>query len=413
MAVWRPFAAVRPAAQYAADVAALPYDVMNSAEARVMAAGKPYSFLHVDRAEIDLPEGTDLYAPCVYEKAAENLRGLIENGILIREEKPCFYLYELTMNGRTQTGIVGCASIDDYSNNVIKKHEFTRADKEEDRVRHVDACDANTGPIFLAYRKEEGVQSLIRRWRSGHEPVYDFTAEDGIGHRVFVIDDDDVIEAIRGAFDAIPALYIADGHHRCASAVRVGKKRRDEAGSWNGEEEFNYFLAVAFPDEELYIMDYNRVVHDLCGMTKEEFLGKLSEKMSISEENDPVHPSKKGECGLYLDKKWYRLTVKPEILENKCGVAALDVSVLQDEVLSPILKIGDPRTDSRIQFVGGIRGLIELVRLVDGGMAAAFSMYPTAMAELMSIADEGKVMPPKSTWFEPKLRSGLFIHELS
>ena len=413
MAVFRAFSAVRPAAKYAGDVAALPYDVMNSEEAREMVAGKPLSFLHVDRAEVDLPENTGLYEEIVYQTAASNLRKLQEDGILIRDDNPCFYIYSLTMNGRTQTGLVGCASIDDYSRNVIKKHEFTRAEKEEDRVRHVDACDANTGPIFLTYRAQKAVSERISRWQTGHAPEYDFVSEDGIGHRVWVVDDSSECGRLTELFAKIPALYIADGHHRCASAVRVGKMRREAAGSFSGEEEFNYFLAAAFPDDELYIMDYNRVVKDLAGKSKEAFLAEIAEKAEVQEADSPVRPDRKGVFGLYLDHRWYRLTVRPELMSGREGVSALDVSVLQEEILGPILGIGDPRTDERISFVGGIRGLKELVRLVDEDGGCAFSMYPTSMKELMAIADAGDVMPPKSTWFEPKLRSGLFIHKLS
>ena len=413
MAVFRAFSAVRPAREYAGDVAALPYDVMNSEEAREMVKDKPLSFLHIDRAEVDLPPGTDIYDEIVYKKAAQNLKDLRKKGILLKENKPCFYIYSLTMNGRTQTGLVGCASIDDYMNDVIKKHEFTRADKEEDRVRHVDKCDANTGPIFLTYRADEAVGKMIADWKDSHEPEYDFTAEDGIRHTAWVVDDDSICAAFTERFADIPALYIADGHHRCASAVRVGRKRREAAGSYTGEEEFNYFLAAAFPDEELYIMDYNRVVRDLNGLTKEAFLNAVGEKAEVTEEDAPVRPERKGVIGLYLDHRWYRLNVRPECMAGREDTAALDVTVLQEEILTPVLGIGDPRTDTRISFVGGIRGLAELERRVDGGEACAFSMYPTSMAELMSIADAGKVMPPKSTWFEPKLRSGLFIHDLS
>ncbi len=413
MAVFRAFKALRPSPRYADAVAALPYDVMSSAEARVMVQGKPYSFLHVDRAETDLPETVGIYDDAVYAKAAENLRLLEENRILIPDEKPCFYIYSLTMNGRMQTGLVGCASIDDYRKDIIKKHELTRADKEEDRVRHVDACGANTGPIFLTYHAREDISDEIAAWKASHRPVYDFIAEDGIGHTVWVVDDSELIAGITAQFADVPALYIADGHHRCASAVRVGMMRREAFPDWTGEEEFNYFLAVAFPDRELYIMDYNRVVADLNGLGTEAFLNALAAKVSLTESENAVRPDKKGVFGLYTDGKWYRLEIRPELVEGRTGVGALDVSVLQEEILAPVLGILDPRTDSRIQFVGGIRGLAELERLVDGGAAAAFSMYPTSMAELMSIADAGAVMPPKSTWFEPKLRSGLFIHKLS
>ena len=413
MAVFRAFSAVRPAKEVARDVAALPYDVMSSEEAREMVKGNPLSFLHIDRAETDLPEGTGIYENIVYETAAATLRKWIRDGILIREDHPCFYIYALKMNGRTQTGLVGCASIDDYLENVIKKHEFTRAEKEEDRVRHVDACNANTGPIFLTYRDGQAISSKVEAWKEAHAPEYDFVAEDGIGHTVWVIDDPAECKALQELFAGIPALYIADGHHRCASAVRVGQKRRAAAGSRTGEEEFNYFLAAAFPAKELSVMDYNRVVKDLNGKTAEAFLKKISEKVTVTGSKEPVRPDRKGVFGLYLDHRWYRLEVKPAVTACREGVSALDVAVLQDVILEPVLGIGDPRTDERISFVGGIRGLEELERRVDGGEACAFSMYPTSIEELMAIADAGAVMPPKSTWFEPKLRSGLFIHELS
>lgn len=414
MAVFRPFKAVRPTEQLAEKVAALPYDVMSSQEARAMAEGNPYSFLHVDRAEIDLDQAIDIYDEQVYEKAALNLQKMQEDGTYIQDEKPCFYIYRQIMDGRAQSGIVGCASIDDYLNNHVKKHELTRADKEADRIHHVDSCNANTGPIFLTYRAKEEISNLINNWKQEHAPVYDFTADDEIRHTVWVIDCEKTIGTLQKAFEEIPDFYIADGHHRAASAVRVGESRRKEHPGYTGDEEFNYFLAVLFPDEELKILDYNRVVYDLNGNTKEEFLSKLEAAFEISGYDDGMcKPQKKHTMGMYLDGAWYLLAAKEGTFNPADPVDNLDVSILQKNVLTPILGIDDPRTSDRICFVGGIRGLSELVRLVDEGKAAAFAMYPTGLDDLMNIADTNNLMPPKSTWFEPKLRSGIFVHKLS
>lgn len=411
MATIRPFAGIRPAPAYAKDVAALPYDVMNSQEAREMVKGKPYSFLHIDRAEIDLPPDTDPYSPAVYQKAKETLEAFQKEGIFIQDETPCLYLYRLTMDGRSQTGLVVCTSIDEYQNNTIKKHEFTRADKEADRIRHVDTLNANTGPIFLAYR-ENAQAAEIMAAEAKKFPLYDFIAEDGVGHTVWRIDDAETIQALVKSFQAVDSLYIADGHHRNASAVKVGLKRREEKPDYTGEEEFNFYLSVLFPAQQLHILDYNRLVKDLNGHTKEAFLAKLEEKFQITPAQTAVHPPKAHTFGLYLAGQWYLLEAKEAILSDH-PVEGLDVSILQREVLTPLLAIGDPRTDKRIDFVGGIRGLGELEKRVDSGeMALAFSMFPTSMAELMATADAGLTMPPKSTWFEPKLRSGLFIHDL-
>ena len=411
MAVIRQFKAVRPAPEMAEKVAALPYDVVNSDEAREMVKGNPYSFLHVDKAEIDLPVDTDIYSPEVYKKAKENLDNMVKDGILVQDEKAMLYVYELVMDGRSQTGLVACTSIDEYLNGIIKKHELTREDKEQDRIRHVDICNANTGPIFLAYRTVDEISAIIERIKT-NAPVYDFTAEDGIIHRAWVIDNDTDIEKLVELFKKVPALYIADGHHRNASAAKVGLKRRAEKPDYTGDEEFNYYLAVLFPSDKLRIMDYNRVVKDLNGMTEKEFLEKLSEKFEIRETAGRAKPEKQWDFGLYMDKKWYMLTAKDEI-KSEDAVKGLDVSILQENVLIPMLGIGDIRTDKRIDFVGGIRGLQELERRVDSGeMKIAFAMYPTSVEQLMTIADEEKIMPPKSTWFEPKLRSGLFIHNL-
>ena len=414
MSVIRPFKGYRPTAELCEMVAALPYDVMTSEEAREMVKGNPYSFLHVDKAEIDLPEDIDHYSDEVYEKAKENLNEMIGRGVYIHDENPVFYIYRLTMNKKSQTGIVSCTSIDEYIENKIKKHELTRADKEEDRIRHVDTCNANTGPIFLTYRNKPSIDSIINEWVK-KEPVYDFTSDDGISHTVWVIDDEAVINNIANEFRSVPALYIADGHHRNASAVKVGLKRRAEKPDYTGDEEFNYYLSVIFPDNQLYIMDYNRVVKDLNGYSAEGFINEMSKKSNVSEYKGDgcCKPEKKHTFGMYLEGKWYILEAKDSIVNENDSVACLDVSILQNELLSPVLGIGDPRTDNRIDFVGGIRGLEELEKRVDSGeMKIAFSMYPTTMDQLMNIADDNKIMPPKSTWFEPKLRSGIFIHML-
>ena len=412
MADIRPFSAYRPAPGMESRIAALPYDVYNRQEAARVVAGNPDSFLAIDRAETGFGEEVDTYAPQVYERAARLLREWISQGKFIKEEKPCYYLYELTMGGRSQTGIVACASIDDYCGNVIKKHENTRADKEQDRIRHVDTCDMQTGPIFLAYRSSEGLREMIGETKKS-APIYDFTSEDAIRHRVWVIGEQNQVERIRNLLGELDSVYIADGHHRCASAVKVGLMRREAHPDYTGGEEFNYFLSVLFPDEELYIMDYNRVVKDLNGYTKEGFLEKVAESFRVEKaERSPYRPDRKGRFGMYLGGEWYSLTAKPGILSED-AVAGLDVSLLQDHLLDPVLGIGDPKTDRRIGFVGGIRGLEELECRVDGGLAVAFSMYPTSIGELFAVADAGRLMPPKSTWFEPKLRSGLFLHDLS
>ena len=413
MAVLKPFKAVRPKDEYASEVGALPYDVMNSEEAREMVKDKPYSFLHVDKAEVDLPQGIDIYSAEVYEKAKENLDALSENGICKQDEKPMLYIYCQIMNGREQTGIVGCTAVDDYINNVIKKHEFTRADKEADRIRHVDTLDANTGPIFLTHRENKTVSDITENWKNTHTPCYDFVSDDGVSQTVWVIDDTEVIDTLVKEFAEIPYLYIADGHHRCASAVRVGQRRRGE-GEYDKNAEFNFFLSVIFPCDQLKIMDYNRVIADLNGNTSEEFIEKMSEKFVVEEaETSPYAPQERHTFGMYLDNKWYKVTAKPEFINENDPVLCLDVSILQNNLITPILNITDPRTDKRIDFVGGIRGLGELERRCKEGMKLAFAMYPTSLNELMDIADAGQVMPPKSTWFEPKLLSGLFIHKLS
>lgn len=414
MAILKPFKAYRPRVELVGEVAALPYDVMNSEEAREMTKDNPHSFLHVDKAEIDLEPGIDIHSKIVYEKARDNLQAMIEDGTLIQDREDKYYIYKQMMNGRSQVGLVGCASIDDYIDDKIKKHEFTRADKEEDRINHVDYTDANTGPIFLTYRKNKEINNIMDEYMKREETEYDFVSEDGIGHTVWVINDDEVIEKLTALFAGIENLYIADGHHRSASAVKVGLKRREEFPDYDGTEKFNYFLSVLFPDEDLYVMDYNRVVEDLNGNTKDEFLEKIQEKFEVKiyEGEGQFKPSEKHSFGMYLDEKWYEIKAKDGIFNPEDPVENLDVSILQDNILNPILNIDDPRTNDRIDFVGGIRGLGELERRVKCGMRVAFSLYPTGIDELMSIADAGEVMPPKSTWFEPKLRSGIFIHKL-
>ena len=413
MAVFRPFKAVRPLPAFASKVAALPYDVMNSKEAAEMVKGNPYSFLHVDKAEIDLPEGTDLYSEQVYLKAKENLDRLVSENICAQDGNARFYIYRQIMNGRSQTGLAGCVSIDDYINNIIKKHELTRADKEADRINHVDYCDANTGPIFLTYRPQSEVATILADWCASHNPEYDFVTDDGIANTVWVIDSDEVNARISELFADVDYLYIADGHHRAASAVKVGLKRREQFPDYDGSEEFNFFLAVLFDCNELEIMDYNRVIKDLGGNSEDEFIAKISEKFSVEAVGkDAYKPENAHNFGMLLGGKWYKLTAKEGTFNSADPVESLDVSILQNNLISPILGIDDPRTDKRIDFVGGIRGLGELERRVSEDMCLAFSMYPTTLRELMDIADAGQIMPPKSTWFEPKLLSGLFIHKL-
>lgn len=411
MATIRPFMAIRPNEEKAAKIAALPYDVYNRAEAKQEVMKEPLSFLRIDRAETQFADDMDMYADEVYQKAHDILWEMVANGDFVTEEKECYYIYELTMNGRVQDGLVACASIDDYLNNVIKKHENTREEKEQDRIRHVDTCGAQTGPIYLAYRARPVIREVIAA-KKQEEALYDFTSEDGIRHRVFCIDAPEQIEVIRGEFADTNEIYIADGHHRAASAVKVGLKRRAEHPDYDGSEEFNYFLSVLFADEQLMIMDYNRVVKDLNGYTPEEFIARVSEIFEVTpDESEDHYPKQKGEFGMFLDGTWYRCNVREA---DKCTdpVEGLDVSILQKKLLTPVLGIGDPRVDKRIDFVGGIRGLGELEKRVTTDCKVAFAMYPTSIQELFDVADAGMLMPPKSTWFEPKLRSGLFIHRI-
>ncbi|MDR1571107.1 MAG: DUF1015 family protein [Clostridiales Family XIII bacterium] len=412
MATFRPFRAIRPKSEYAAEVLAPPYDVLDRDEAKAMAQGRPRSFLHVTRSEIDLPDSVGAYDGAVYERARDNLRGLLRDGVLVREPAPVFCVYRQSMGGRAQTGVVGCASIDEYRDGTIKRHELTRVEKEADRIRHFDACGADTEPVFLAFRDDAGLSSLIDGLTRARPPEFSFTAGDGVGHALWAVGDADAVEAISSAFGRIPALYIADGHHRSASAFKVGMKRREESPGYGGGEGFNFFMAAAFPGSELRIMEYNRLVSDLAGMTEEGFLDAISGAFDIGEAGAAACRPAEHEFGLLLGSGWRLLRAKPESVPEGDAIGSLDVSILQDRLLGPVLGIEDPRTDRRIDFVGGIRGPGELERRVGAGMAAAFALHPVSVARLMGIADMGLVMPPKSTWFEPKLGSGLFVHEL-
>ena len=411
MANVRPFTAWRPADGYAEKIASLPYDVYSRSEACEEVKNKPLSFLRIDRAETAFDSTVDTYDDRVYKKAGELFRDLKERGYLIKEEKPQYYVYSLTMGDRTQTGLVLCASVDDYINGTILKHENTRADKEADRFRHIDELSAQTGLVFLAYRAVKEIGELISRVRN-NIPLYDFTSDDGIRHAVWAIDNGGDIAAVTESLSHADHFYIADGHHRAASAVAVALKRRAEHPDYSGDEEYNYFLSVLFPDDELMIMDYNRVVKDLNGLTVESFLNRLSAGFDVEYcGSEPYRPRKKGEIGMFLDGGWYKLESK--ICDQKNDpVSALDVSLLQNGVLAPILGISDPKTNGRIEFVGGIRGLGELEKRAKETHGVAFAMYPTTISELFAVADAGLLMPPKSTWFEPKLRSGLLIHEI-
>lgn len=411
MAQIRPFFCIRPCREKAARIAALPYDVYSRAEAKQVTAQNPDSFLNIDRPETQFADDADMYDDKVYQKAREMLWKQVEDRTFLKEEKRCYYIYELTMDKRTQTGIVACASIDDYENQVIKKHENTRQEKEADRIRHVDTCNAQTGPIFLAYRADQGIRRVVEEAKK-QEPLYDFVAEDGVRHRVFRIFADVQIREIQQAFAKMESVYIADGHHRAASAVKVGQMRKKAHPGCTGEEEFCFFLSVLFPDDELMIMDYNRVVKDLGGLSPAQFLEKAGSIFDLKKvSGNERRPKKKGDFSMYLDGSWYMCSVRAEDLSAD-PVKSLDVSLLQDLLLEPVLGIHDPKTDQRIDFIGGIRGLDELERRVETDCAVAFAMYPTDISELFAVADAGLLMPPKSTWFEPKLRSGLFIHAL-
>lgn len=411
MSTIKPFRAVRPKAGAAEEIVSLPYDVMNSAEASIMAKGKPNSFLHVSRAEIDLPIGVDEHSQQVYDKARENFYHLTKSGALVQDDKPYLYIYAQVMNGRRQVGLVASSSTKDYFNDVIKKHEFTRPEKEKDRINHMQTLQAHVGPIFLTYRAHSGVDQIIGNYITFNAPAYDITTEDSIQHTVWVVNDEATIEQLVHLFASeIPYTYIADGHHRAASAAKVGLKIKEQNEKHTGEEEYNFFLSVLFPDNQLAIMDYNRVVKDLNGLSKGEFLEKVSTAFDLHRTSGIGHPTKLHEFKMYIDKQWYTLTAKEGTYTND-PIGILDVTILQNNLLAPLLGIADPRTDKRIDFVGGIRGLKELERRVDSGeMAVAFALYPVSLEQLMDIADSGNVMPPKSTWFEPKLRDGFFSH---
>lgn len=408
----RPFTGLRPAHNRATDVAAPPYDVLSTDEARVRAAGKPWSFLHISKPEIDLPAGTNPYAAEVYAKAAENLRKMLAEGILARDAAPCFYAYRLIMGGHSQIGLVAAASVADYDTNRIRKHEFTRPDKEDDRVRQIDALNAQTGPVLLAYPSAPEVDEILAL-ASTVEPDADVTAEDGIRHTIWVIRDSATLARLTAAFDAMHAIYIADGHHRSAAASRVCAARKAANPQHSGEESYNFFLSVIFPHHQMKIMDYNRVVTDLNGLESDAFLKRIAEQFSVQASASRVKPAKPNEFGLYLPGQWYRLEIRTELIPQSDPVGRLDVSLLQNHLIAPVLDINDPRRDKRIDFVGGIRGLEELEKRVDSGeMAAAFALFATRMEDLMAVADAGEVMPPKSTWFEPKLADGLVSHVL-
>jgi uncharacterized protein (DUF1015 family) len=414
MADFTPFQGFRPRADLAAQVACRPYDVLNSAEARVEAVGNPHTFLHVDKSEIDLPEDVDLYDDRVYAKARENLDRMIALGVLVQDDTDCFYIYRQHMDGRVQTGLVGCCSVADYVDDVIRKHEHTRADKEKDRIRHVDECNANVGLVFLTYRGQARLDQIAEQWTEGHAPIYDFESG-GVRHQWWVLDDARLQAEISAGFTKVRNLYVADGHHRSASAAKVGQQRQEANPAHTGEEEYNRFLAVCFPSDQLHIMDYNRLIKDLGGRTPQQFLLDLQTAFTVEaagERGDPCKPAERGTFGLYLEGSWHRLTIRPELV-GEDAVASLDVALLQKHLLTDMLGITDPRTDKRLDFVGGIRGLHELERRVDqDGFACAVAMFPTSIDDLMAVADSGQVMPPKSTWFEPKLYSGLVVHRL-
>lgn len=412
MAIFRPFSAVRPAKKYAAEVLCPPYDVVDRSEAAAISSASPYSFMHVIRTDGDMPD-EPLYSDKIYERSAKTLTDFIKNGIMQKDDTPAYFIYKQTMNGRAQTGIVGCASIDDYENGIIKKHEVTREDKERDRIRHFDTCSADTEPVFLIFKNRNDITELTTSIMTASEAEYDATDASGVRHQLWPVYNSEAISSYEKAFAQMPALYIADGHHRTASAVKVGKRRREASPNCTGDEEFNFFMAVAFPDNQLEVLDYNRLVKDLNGLSKEEFLNKLNEIFYITDDGsaDP-HPREKHECTMYIDGRWYTLRFKQEMIDESSPVTSLDVAALQSLVLSPILGISDPRTDNRIAFVGGIKGSAELERRVDNGeMAVAFELYPVSVQEIMDVADAGMIMPPKSTWFEPKLGSGWFVHQ--
>lgn len=402
-----PFKALRPEASFAKQVASRPYDVLNSKEAKTEAQGNPYSFLHITKSEIDLPEDADIHSQAVYDKAKENLDAFLSRKVVFRESKPCYYIYQLIMNGKSQTGLVCGSSVNDYEKDRIKKHEFTRPEKEQDRINHIKTTGAQTGNVFLAYKNVEAIDTLINNWKTDRNPVYNFTADDAIQHTIWIVNDDAAIAQITELFKTeVPATYIADGHHRAASAAKV----RAALGGDNAPEGADYFLTTLFPSNQLYIMDYNRVVKDLNGFTAQKFLDRLNEKFIVAKATEAVTPAALHEFGMYLNNQWYTLKAK-EGTYTTDPIGVLDVTILSNNILDPLLNIKDQRTDKRIDFVGGIRGLGELEKRVNSGeMAIAFSLHPVTIQQLFDIADSGNVMPPKSTWFEPKLRDGLLTH---
>lgn len=413
MAIVRPLKAVRPNPSLVSKVAALPYDVIDRREAQLIGSSNEYSFLHISRSEIDLSDNINPYDYVVYEKAKSNLCKMLSDNILIKDTEPSFYLYRQIMNNRTQTGLVACTAIDDYINDIIKKHELTRVEKEIDRINHFDICSAHTEPVFMTYPTNSLIKELIENWIDNNKPIYNFDTEDSISHIVWIVNDEDVISRLQELFQNIKSLYIADGHHRSASAVKVGINRRNRCDRFTGQEEFNYFLSVLFPCDELLIMDYNRVVKDLNGLSVKDFISRIQEKFYVSKyaDNEDIKPKEPHVISMFLDKKWYKLKVKKNTYNESDPIERLDVSILQKNILGPILDITDPRTSNRIDFVGGIKGLKELeIKVVDSD-GVAFALYPPSMDDLMTISDRGYTMPPKSTWFEPKLRSGLFLHE--
>ncbi len=414
MAVIKPFKAIRPNKEYVNMVAELPYDVMNREEAKLMGQKNKYSFIHIDRAEIDLDDTVDEHDEAVYLKARENLDDFRNNNILIKEEQECIYIYREVMDGRNQIGLVACVSVDDSINGIIKIHEYTKPDKELDRTNHIKYCNANTGTILLTYRNREKVDKIVDFYVENEAPIYDFETDDGILHTVWRIDKKEDIDNLVAEFDQIPYLYIADGHHRSASAVNVAKQKRLENPSYTGDEEFNYYIAMIAPTDNLEVLDYNRVVKDLNGNTKEDFINKIAQKFDIQKMDNKkqYRPEQKGCVGMFLDGDWYKIKFNDELINNSDEVKSLDISILQDYVIDDILGITEPRKDKRIDFVGGIRGIDELEKRVNTDMKVAFAMYPTALEELMAVADANKIMPAKSTWFEPKVRCGLFLHEL-
>jgi uncharacterized protein (DUF1015 family) len=413
MAIIKPFKAIRPRNDLAENVAALPYDVMNSEEARILAQDNPYSFLHIDKAEIDLNKDIYEYDESVYIKASENLNKFRDDNILIKEEEECLYIYKQVMDGRSQTGIVACVSVDESLNGTIKKHEYTKPDKELDRTNHIKYCNANTGTILITYKNKEIINKIIRDYSFNNKPIYDFITPDNISHTIWKIEDKEILNSLVEEFEKVPYLYIADGHHRSASAENIAKKMRTDNPNYTGKEEFNYYLAMIAPDNELMILDYNRVVKDLNGLEDNEFIERISEKYEVIEiKDDNYKPNEKGKIGMYLGGKWYEINVNENMIENRDVVESLDVSILHDNIINPILGIKNPREDKRIDFIGGIRGIEELEKRVNEDMKIAFALYPTSIEELIKVADEKKIMPAKSTWFEPKVRCGLFLHEL-